>query len=214
MAIEVICPVCNKVARGRFCEYCGYELHYLPASVGQNIIEYETERAEHYRALLDKYDEGLRNGEQFSEQLAVKDKEVADLTIRNEELNASLQEALKQQKEMSSIVARRIPLAFLVMMQFDKLTSIFGIYEGDNIFGSQVFCSAHVVDRHFSVRTQSYRDSKGRVRIKFFVSPVDGHIYRSAQSSNEISSEVEMEMMDSIYIENVRFTLLANLVTE
>ena len=147
----------------------------------------------------------------MSRQVEVKDKELADLTKRFTELDAALQDALKQRDEMSSIAASRIPISFLVMMQSDKVTSIFGLFEGENVFGNQLICSARVADPHFSVRALTHQDSKGRARTKFYVSPLKGRIYRSAQNANEIIGETEMEKTDSIYIDNVRFTLVANI---
>lgn len=110
------------------------------------------------------------------------------------------------------------PIAFLVQMQGDDISAIYDIYEGENSFGymrphdrhQQIICTAHVADDHFVIKSTTTMDSKGRPRTKYHVAPKDGKIYRSANHSNIIDSEVEFEKNESIFVDDVKFTLVAN----
>lgn len=110
------------------------------------------------------------------------------------------------------------PIAFLVMSQEENITAIYNILEGENSFGyaksrdrhQQIICNAQISDVHFSIRAISAADAKGRSRTKFFVTPKDGQLFGSSNCSNKISSERELQKNESVYIDNVKFTLVAN----
>lgn len=140
-----------------------------------------------------------------------------------EKLDANLKEAnntiLALQRQIDEIKTSIVhPIASLVMSQEGNITSIYNILEGENSFGyaksndrhQQIICNAQISDVHFSIRAISATDTKGRTRTKFFVTPRGGQIYGSSNSSNIINSERELEKNDSIFIDDIKFTLVAN----
>jgi hypothetical protein len=216
MEIDITCPVCNNVSHGRFCEHCGFELHILPSEVSPEVSSYEQERVDRYKALL-KSQEDLEMTK--IEKLSIIENRDAEIENLKEQ-NYRLTEDLRHQQEMLEQTENAKPLAYLVMMQGESVSSIFGIYEGNNSFGytksndrhQQIICNGNVdvADNHFIVRAVSSVDSKGRTRTKFYVAPQDGKIYHSAKHANIIGSEIEFEKKDSVFIDDVRFTLVAN----
>lgn len=206
------CPICNKeiLFTDSFCHTCGFEIHILPNEISANVEAYEQKRIDKHKALY----ESLQKVDELSVQIETKEKELAEKT----QLCDSLQEEVVKQKETIAHTASEKPLAFLVMTQENSVSSIFGIYEGDNSFGytkshdrhQQIICNAQVADVHFSIKADISTDSKGRNRTKYYVTPREGHIYGSAEEANIISNEKELEKNESIFIDNVRFTLVAN----
>lgn len=214
MKIDIVCPICQNVSHGRFCEHCGYEIHILPSDVSSEVSSYEQEREDRFKTMLERQDKLEKNEKEKTTVIKERETEIVNLTQQNNRLTEDLrhlQEMLKQAKNEK-------PLAYLVMMQGESVSSIFGIYDGNNSFGyttsnerhQQIICNANVADNHFNVRAESSMDSKGRTRTKFFIAPKDGKIYHSAKHANIIDSEIEFEKKDSIFIDDVRFTLVAN----
>lgn len=152
--------------------------------------------------------------------------QIGDYLKKKEEKNqieSNLKKAnntiLALQKQIDEIKTSIVhPIASLVMSQEGNITAIYNILEGENSFGyaksndrhQQIICNAQISDVHFSIRAVSAADAKGRTRTKFFVTPRDGQIYGSSNSSNIINSERELEKNESIYIDDVKFTLVAN----
>ena len=149
-----------------------------------------------------------------NEQLSRKLEEVAVLNQQNKEL----QEAIEAAQAAPKTAPIEQPLAFLVMMQNDSVSAIFGIREGENTFGfaashdqhHQIICDATVSDIHFMVKADSTIDPKGRKRTKFSVTSCGGNIFGAAHQANLISGESPFEKNSSIYIDDVKFTLVAN----
>lgn len=152
--------------------------------------------------------------------------QIGDYLKRKEEKNQielNLKEAnntiLALQRQIDELKTSMIhPIASLVMSQRGNITAIYNILEGENSFGytkshdrhQQIICNAQVSDVHFSIRAISAADAKGRTRTKFFVTPRDGQIYGSSSNANIINSERELEKNESVYIEDIKFTLVAN----
>ena len=216
MEIEITCPVCKNVSHGRFCEHCGFELHILPSDVSSEVSSYEQEREDRFKAMLERREELEKTEKEKTAIIKERDTEIVNLKQQNNRLT----EDLRHQQEMLEQTENEKPLAYLVMMQGESVSSIYGIYDGINSFGyaksndrhQQIFCNGNVdlADNHFIVRAELTMDSKGRTRTKFFVAPQDGKIYQSAKQANIIDSEIEFEKKDSIFIDDVRFTLAAN----
>ena len=149
-----------------------------------------------------------------NEQLNRKQEEVAVLNQQNKKLQEEVAAAQTAQKAS----ATDQPLAYLVMTQNDNVSAIYHIQEGENTFGfaashdmhHQIICNAQVADIHFIIRATSTTDHKGRKRSSFTVSSAGGHIFGAANEANLISGEIPFEKNASIYIEDVRFTLVAN----
>ena len=149
-----------------------------------------------------------------NEQLSRNQEEVAVLNQQNKQL----QEAVEAAQSVPKTAPLEQPLAFLVMMQNDSVSAIFGIREGENTFGfaashdqhHQIICDATVADIHFMVKADSTIDPKGRKRTKFSVTSCGGNIFGAAHQANLISGESPFEKNSSIYIDDVKFTLVAN----
>ncbi len=216
------CPICNKeiTLRTMYCEHCGFEFHILPEDVCDAVRAYEQERIEKYKERMQLMSEAENKANELTDQLlaATNRADAAEKTVA--ERTKEIQEIQKEKNELrEQINASNVekPLAFLVMMQGDSISALFGIYEGENSFGymkshdrhQQIICNAHVADNHFVIKATVSTDSKGRPRTKFFVTPKDGQIYHSSEHANLISSEVELEKNECVYIDNVKFTLVA-----
>lgn len=208
------CPVCSQTTSGNFCEHCGFELHILPNEISPAIMAYEQERVEKYKKALSEKETHMKKEKELTEANLNKQKEIDSLILQNKKLQSEqvvLNESVKQAENEK-------PLAFLVMMQGASVSAIFDIYEGENSFGyarshdrhQQIICSTPVSDIHFAIKAVSSKDSKGRVRSKYFVTPRDGKIYGSEKKANIISSERELEKNESVYIDEMKFTLVAN----
>ena len=149
-----------------------------------------------------------------NEQLNRKQEEVAVLNQQNKKLQEDIAAAMAAPKAS----ATDQPLAYLVMTQNDNVSAIYNIQEGENTFGyaashdmhHQIICNAQVADIHFIIRATSTTDPKGRKRSSFTVSSAGGYIFGAANEANLISGEIPFEKNASIYIEDVRFTLVAN----
>lgn len=149
-----------------------------------------------------------------NEQLNRKQEEMAVLNQQNKKL----QEEVAAAQAAPKASATDQPLAYLVMTQNDNVSAIYNIQEGENAFGyershdmhHQIICNAQVADIHFIIRATSTTDPKGRKRSSFTVSSAGGNIYGAANEANLISGEIPFEKNGSIYIEDVRFTLVAN----
>lgn len=149
-----------------------------------------------------------------NEQLNRKQEEVAVLNQQNKKLQEDIAAAMAAPKAS----ATDQPLAYLVMTQNDNVSAIYSIQEGENTFGfaashdmhHQIICNAQVADIHFVIRATSTTDPKGRKRSSFTVSSAGGYIFGAANEANLISGEIPFEKNASIYIEDVRFTLVAN----
>ena len=149
-----------------------------------------------------------------NEQLNRKQEEVAVLNQQNKKLQEDIAAAMAAPKAS----ATDQPLAYLVMTQNDNVSAIYSIQEGENTFGfaashdmhHQIICNAQVADIHFIIRATSTTDPKGRKRSSFTVSSAGGYIFGAANEANLISGEIPFEKNASIYIEDVRFTLVAN----
>ena len=217
------CPICNKeiTLRTMFCEHCGFEIHILPEDVCDAVRAYEQERIEKYKERMQLMSEAENKANELTGQLlaATNRADAAEETVADR--TKEIQEIQKEKNELrEQINASNVekPLAFLVMMQGDSISALFGIYEGENSFGymkshdrhQQIICNAHVADNHFVIKSTTTMDSKGRPRTKYYVAPKDGKIYRSANHSNIIDSEVEFEKNESIFVDDVKFTLVAN----
>lgn len=214
MEIDITCPVCKSVTHSRFCEHCGFEIHILPSDVSSEVSSYEHERENRFKAMLERQKELEKTEKEKTAIIKERDTEIVNLKLQNNRLT----EDLRHQQEMLEQTENEKPLAYLVMMQGESVSSIYGIYEGNNSFGyiksndrhQQIICNANVANNHFIVRAEPSMDSKGRTRTKFHVAPQDGKIYHSAKHANIINSEIEFEKKDSIFIDDVRFTLVAN----
>ena len=152
--------------------------------------------------------------------------QIGDYLKRKEEksqIESNLKEAnntiLALQRKIDELKSTMVhPMASLVMSQEGNITAIYYILEGENSFGyaksndrhQQIICNAQISDVHFSIRAISAADAKGRIRTKFFVAPREGPIYGSSNSSNIINSERELEKNESVYIDDIKFTLVAN----
>ena len=149
-----------------------------------------------------------------NEQLNRKQEEMAVLHQQNKKL----QEEVTTAQAAAKASVTNQPLAYLVMTQNDNVSAIYNIQEGENTFGyaashdmhHQIICNAQVADIHFAIRATSTTDHKGRKRSSFTVSSAGGNIYGAANEANLISGEMPFEKNGSIYIEDVRFTLVAN----
>lgn len=149
-----------------------------------------------------------------NEQLNRKQEEVAVLNQQNKKLQEEV--AAAQAAPKASTTDQ--PIAHLVMTQNDNVSAIYNIQEGENTFGfaashdmhHQIICNAQVADIHFIIRAVSTTDSKGRKRSSFTVSSAGGHIFGAANEANLISGEIPFDKNASIYIEDVKFTLVAN----
>ena len=149
-----------------------------------------------------------------NEQLNRKQEEVAVLNQQNKKL----QEEVAAAQSAPKASATDQPLAYLVMTQNDNVSAIYSIQEGENTFGfaashdmhHQIICNAQVADIHFIIRATSTSDAKGRKRSSFTVTSAGGNIFGAANEANLISGEIPFEKNGSIYIEDVRFTLVAN----
>ena len=150
----------------------------------------------------------------ITEQLNRKQEEVAVLNQQNKKL----QEDVATAKAAPKVSATVQPLAYLVMTQNDNVSAIYRMQEGENTFGyaashdmhHQIICNAQVADMHFIIRASSTTDPKGRKRSSFTVCSADGYIYGAANEANLISGEIPFEKNGSIYIQDVKFTLVAN----
>ena len=214
MPIEIKCPVCNNMTSGSFCEHCGFEIHILPNEISLAIMNYEQERVDKYKKVLKDKENSLQLEKKLSEDNIKKQKEIESLISQNERLQSEqvvLNETVKQTENEK-------PLAFLVMIQDNSVSAIFEIHEGENSFGyarphdrhQQIICRVPVSDIHFAIKAVSSKDSKGRIRTKYFVTPRDGQIYGSADRGNLIVHERELEKNESVYIDEVKFTLVTN----
>ena len=169
-------------------------------------------------------------------ELKDKTKELGNLLSEAQHKIEGLETQLKEKQEGASQFQKEIkdlqkqlsddrfsipkPLAFLVMSQEGNITAIYNILEGENSFGyakshekhQQIICNTQISDVHFCIRAISAVDAKGRTRTKFFVAPRDGQLYGSSNCSNIINSERELDKNESVYIDDVRFTLVANKV--
>lgn len=217
------CPICNKeiTLRTMFCEHCGFEIHILPEDVCDSVRAYEQERIEKYKERMRLMTDAETKADDLSEQLTATTKR-ADAA--EEKVAEQIKEIQKMQMENGELQKKieafdvEKPIAFLVMIQGDSISALFTIYEGENSFGylvshdrhQQILCKADVADSHFTIKVTTTNDSKGRPRTKYYVAPKDGKIYRSARHSNIIESEVEFEKNESIFVDDVKFTLVAN----
>lgn len=188
-------------------------------STEENLRKTVSEQKQKLKELENQKKEAETKSNELTDQLlaATNRADAAEETVA--ERTKEIQEIQKEKNELrEQINANNVekPLAFLVMMQGDSISALFGIYEGENSFGymkshdrhQQIICNAHVADNHFVIKATISTDSKGRPRTKFFVTPEDGRIYRSSNQANLISSEVELEKNECIYIDNVKFTLV------
>lgn len=186
----MICPICNNKElqpTDAFCPSCGYEIHIYPNG-SKALDEYERKRAERYKETW----KALNNN------------------------NNTIHALQRQIDELKSTMVR--PIAYLVMSQEGNITAIYNVLEGENSFGykasngrhQQIICNAQISDVHFNIRAISAADAKGRTRTKFFVAPRDGEIFGSSNCSNIINSERELEKNESVYIDDIKFTLVAN----
>ncbi len=153
---------------------------------------------------------------QAAEQISKKQQEMELLSQQNRQLRIEIDEALAKSAQIASAAGQ--PPAFLVMSQGGNVTAIFGVLEGENSFGyapsnerhHQILCNTQVADKHFLVKAVTETDARGRKKSKFTVSPAEGVIYGAASQANLISSEIPFEKNASIYIGDVKFTLVAN----
>ena len=223
--MEIKCPVCGQTTSGRFCTICGFELHLLPTHIGAGVESYERERVSKFKEKLKEIDDYVVKTKNLTEQLAARQKELEDAHIRM----AKLEEALAQKEivqglppapkveKPDSAPTLQPPLAYLVMMQGGSVFGIYGIQEGENTFGfavshgrhRQIICSARVADVHFAIKALLSKDQRGRNKVKFWVSPSGGELFSSAGGANIITKESPFEINDSVYIEDVQFTLVA-----
>jgi len=242
---NIQCPVCGETlsAYTNFCPSCSFEIHILPNEIPNALREMEEQRVRYakntYLSMKSEisrlqseveqkatevinakapYEERIATLESqyrdANEQLSRKQEEVAVLNQQNKQL----QEAVEASQAAPKTAPVEQPLAFLVMMQNDSVSAIFGIREGENTFGfaashdqhHQIICDATVADIHFMVKANSTIDPKGRKRTQFSVAPCGGYIYGAAHQANLISGESPFEKNSSIFIDNVKFTLVAN----
>lgn len=217
------CPICNKEISldTMFCKHCGFEIHILPEDVSDAVRTYEQERIQKYKERMQLMSEAETRVDELMDQLqkATNRADAAEETVaeRTKEIQKIQNEKNELREQINASNVEK-PLAFLVMMQGDSISDLFGICEGENSFGymkshdrhQQILCKADVADNHFVIKSTTTMDSKGRPRTKYYVSPKDGKIYRSANHSNIIDSEVEFEKNESIFVDDVKFTLVAN----
>lgn len=217
------CPICNTNLQSTdtFCPTCGFEIHILPEDVSDAVRTYEQERIEKYKRLMQQMSEFETRANELSNQFleATKRADAAEERIAE---NTKVIQGIQMEKNelLEQIKAHDVerPIAFLVQMQGDDISAIYDIYEGENSFGymshhdrhQQIICTAHVADDHFVIKSTTTMDSKGRPRTKYHVAPKDGKIYRSANHSNIIDSEVEFDKNESLFVDDVKFTLVAN----
>jgi len=217
------CPICNKEISldTMFCKHCGFEIHILPEDVSDAVRTYEQERIQKYKERMQLMSEAETKSIELSSQLLVATQRADTAEKRIAEKMKDIQGIQKEKNELlEQIKAHDVeqPIAFLVQMQGDDISAIYDIYEGENSFGymsphdrhQQIICTAHVADDHFVIKSTTTMDSKGRPRTKYHVAPKDGKIYRSANHSNIIDSEVEFDKNESLFVDDVKFTLVAN----
>lgn len=217
------CPICNKeiTLDTAFCEQCGFEIHILPDGVSDAVMAFEQERIDRYKRLMQRKSDSETRAEELTNQLLEATKRAEAAEVRNADQTKEIQGLQKEKEELlEQIKALDIeqPIAFLVQVQGDDISAIYNIYVGDNSFGylkshdrhQQIICNAHVADYHFTIRAATTTDFKGRSRTKFYMAPKDGSIYRSAGQANRISSEIELDKNESVFIDDVKFTLVAN----
>ena len=166
--------------------------------------------------LLSQINEKQRVYNMLSNDMNTAQHEKEKLDTNLKEANISILALQRQIDEIKSSMVH--PIAYLVMSQGGNITAIYNIIEGENSFGyakahdrhQQIICNAQVSDVHFSIRAISAADAKGRTRTKFYVTPRDGQIYGSFNNANIINSERELEKNESVFIDDVKFTLVAN----
>lgn len=200
------------------------EITRLQAEIEQKSTEILNTKAS-YEERIVALEDHCRNAD---EQLNRKQEEIINLGQQNKKLqdnfavlnqqNKKLQEEVTTAQAAAKASVTNQPLAYLVMTQNDNVSAIYIIQEGENTFGyaashdmhHQIICNAQVADIHFAIRATSTTDPKGRKRSSFTVSSAGGNIYGATNEANLISGEIPFEKNGSIYIEDVRFTLVAN----
>lgn len=221
---NIQCPVCGETlsAYTNFCPSCSFEIHILPNDIPNALREMEEQRVRYakntYLGMKSEITRLQTEVEQkVTEVINAKAPLEQQIAVLNQQ-NKQLREEVAAAQAAPKTAPAEQPLAFLVMMQNDSVSAIFGIREGENTFGfaashdqhHQIICDATVSDIHFMVKADSTIDPKGRKRTKFSVTSRDGNIYGAAHQANLISGESPFEKNSSIYIDDVKFTLVAN----
>lgn len=89
------CPICNKELQlnDTFCPECGFEIHFMPNEVSDEIVAYEQERERKYKEMIEKHSKEV---EDLSEQLSSSQKEL-ESQKKEAEAKATSDHATKDQ---------------------------------------------------------------------------------------------------------------------
>lgn len=212
-----ICKICGQELKisDLFCPVCGFEHHILPSPISKEVQKYEENREEKYMVRWEEH----KTQEKLKEE---KKKLSDDLKQVKDELEETKQALRKVETDFYNQKANMSkapqPLAFLVQMSGERVTAIYDINEGENSFGytvsqgnhHQIICEVAVADKHFIINAKTTTSQNGNQKTAFTVVPCDGKIYGAKGGANIISTEENLEKNSSIYVDDIKFTLVAN----
>ena len=154
------------------------------------------------------------------------EKSIAEETLKKTEAEAQvgrqriaeLEKELSKAQQNEKATELNLPVAYLVMSSGDRVSAIYDIYEGDNSFGyacskgahHQIICDPPLADNHFMIKAMTTLSPKGTKRTDFTVKPLEGQIYGAKGYANIYITEAALDKNSSVYIGNIRFTLVTN----
>lgn len=193
MALEIKCPVCGHTNGNIFCDYCGFEVHIMPAKVAGEVQAYEEKRISRYKSMIE-------------EQKIQKEKYAQDIAVLEQRMKDSIDKATVY--------------GYLVLGQYKNdeisgegmgynILDVYRIHEGVNIFGRRPSKSEnnHVVsilfpcedlkNEHFAIEI-----SDGKVIARLLAGD-----WNVRNRTNNVKSEI-LQDRDEIYIGNLIFTFI------
>lgn len=228
------CPICNKELQltDTYCPECGFEQHIYPEPLSPAQKEYEEERVNKYKEQRTKKEEELKKQEDAFEKITAQLSEAQDKLKQNEKVLESAYAKSEEDKHRIAELEKKIAdvqqytksteantaLAYLVMTSRDKVSAIYEIHEGENSFGysnsngnhHQIICDQPIADKHFVINAKTTLSQRGVKRTEFTVKPCEGKIFGAKGGANLFNTEVVLEKNSSIYIGEIRFTLVSN----
>ena len=217
-------------------------MHVYPKEIPEKLRKMEEERIAKYKSVRKMVSDLEKENSQKTEELEKNrkafDEEITTLNDNNSSLKTQLESALedvetlrkeklkaeaeiREQKASAAQVSEELPLAYLVMTRDDNIQAVYKVFEGENSFGysisqgrhNQILCGAvEVADKHFMIKATVSLGLRNRRITKFYVRPYEGIIYGAAGNGNIINSEEVFDKNSSVFIDNLKFTLVENKV--
>ena len=233
-----ICKVCGAPMNSAICHQCGWTPMLFPARVPKSIHDFESERIAVAKEIMKEkemhisQEKALQENQQNLISVSSQLSEAKDKLKQNEKVLesayakseedkhriAELEKKLADAQQYTKSTEANTALAYLVMTSRDKVSAIYEIHEGENSFGysnshgnhHQIICDQPIADKHFVIKAKTALSQRGIKRTEFTVKPCEGKLFGAKGEANRYNAEVVLEKNSSIYIGDIRFTLVAN----